>query len=55
MRPSPGSKEGLGRGRGRGSLAGQRGRRGRGTGPPVKVATPGTYNLQVSARYFFVF
>ena len=44
----PGSKEGSGRGRGRGALRGQRGRgRSRGAGPPAKVFTPGTYNLQV--------
>jgi len=50
----PGSKEGSGRGRGRGALRGQRGRgRGRGAGPPAKVSTPGTYNLQVGTSYFF--
>jgi hypothetical protein len=48
----PGSKEGSGRGRGRGALRGQRGR-GRGAGPPAKVSTPGTYNLQVGTSYFF--
>ena len=49
----PVSKEGSGRGRGRGALRGQRGRRGRGAGPPAKVSTPGTYNLQVGTSYFF--